>query len=83
MIDRMQELLKLDPESLLEQRSAKFRKIGAFREGASSNPRVKRNMKPRDAPVEDNDDKPMLLPSQSSRVRQDLELSFSASAKPS
>ncbi|KAH7365403.1 hypothetical protein KP509_18G025500 [Ceratopteris richardii] len=45
----MKDLLKLDPDSLLKHRKAKFRKIGAVQEGVKLDPRFKRKMKPRDA----------------------------------
>jgi hypothetical protein len=76
----MQELVKLDPESLVEQRGAKFRKIGGFTEGVSLNPRLKRNMKPREAPLESGSLPVAGIPE---HVRHDLELSFSASSSSS
>ena len=66
----------MDPDTLLEHRAAKFRKIGAFQEGVNLNPRLKRNMKPRDAPLE-SDDKHLSLPSY---VYRNSELSLSASS---
>ena len=65
----------MDPDTLLEHRAAKFRKIGAFQEGVKLNPRLKRNMKPRDAPLES--DKHLSLPSY---VYRNSELSLTASS---
>jgi acetyl-CoA carboxylase carboxyl transferase subunit alpha len=56
-----QELLKKDPETLLEERTAKFRKIGAIDESGAVDPHIKRNMKKRDALHED--DELRMLPS--------------------
>lgn len=44
-----QDLLKQDPEALLEDRYQKFRKIGAIDESGAVDPHIKRNMKKRDA----------------------------------
>lgn len=67
----MRDLLKLEPKPLLEQRVAKFRKIGSVQEGVKLDPRIKRNMKPRDAPLDI--EQPKLLPSY---VHQNLELNL-------
>jgi len=48
-------------EALLEQRHAKFRKIGEVEEDGPVDPHIKRSMKKRDAPVEDEE--PAMLPS--------------------
>lgn len=70
----MRELLKLEPEPLLAHRVGKFRKIGSVREGVKLDPRIKRNMKPREAPF-DFEQQPKLLPSY---VHQELELNVKA-----
>jgi len=44
-----EDLLKQDPEALLEDRYQKFRKIGAIDESGAVDPHIKRNMKKRDA----------------------------------
>ncbi|KAJ7523171.1 hypothetical protein O6H91_18G040200 [Diphasiastrum complanatum] len=49
----MHELLKLDPETLVQQRIAKFRSMGSVEEGVEIDPLIKRNMKKREAPLED------------------------------
>ncbi|KAI5070498.1 hypothetical protein GOP47_0014841 [Adiantum capillus-veneris] len=71
IMKHMRELLKMEPDPLLAQRVAKFRKIGSYQEGVKVDPRFKRNMKPRDAPMEMGE--PKLLPS---HVHQNLELSL-------
>lgn len=53
--------MKKDPETLLEERSEKFRKIGAIDESGAVDPHIKRNMKKRDALHED--DELRMLPS--------------------
>lgn len=45
----------MDPEALLEDRAAKFRKIGAVEESGAVDPHIKRNMKKRDALHEEDD----------------------------
>lgn len=75
IIKHMRELLKLQPERLLAQRVGKFRKIGSVQEGIKLDPRVKRNMKPREAPLES--EQPKLLPFY---VHQNLELSLTAAS---
>lgn len=47
--------MKMDPETLLQDRAAKFRKIGDVDESGEVDPHIKRNMKKRDAPLEDNE----------------------------
>jgi len=44
----------MKPEALLEQRLDKFRKIGEVEEGPVD-PHIKRSMKKRDAPLEDEE----------------------------
>lgn len=61
IMKHMKELLKKDPETLLEERSEKFRKIGAIDESGAVDPHIKRNMKKRDALHED--DELRMLPS--------------------
>lgn len=51
----------MDPEALLKDRAAKFRKIGAVEESGAVDPHIKRNMKKRDALHEEDDLK--MLPS--------------------
>ena len=45
----------MSPEALLEDRAAKFRKIGAIEESGAVDPHIKRNMKKRDALHEEED----------------------------
>ena len=45
----------MDPEALLQDRAAKFRKIGAVEESGAVDPHIKRNMKKRDALHEEED----------------------------
>lgn len=45
----------MKPESLLEQRHEKFRKIGEVEESGPVDSHIKRNMKKRDAAVEDEE----------------------------
>lgn len=52
-------LLKLDPVDLMAQRVMKFRKMGAVEERVDVDPHIKRNMKKRDAPL-DNEDSRLL-----------------------
>lgn len=61
MYTSKQELLKKDPESLLQERAEKFRKIGAIDESGAVDPHIKRSMKKRDALHED--DELRMLPS--------------------
>lgn len=71
IIRHMRELLKLQPEPLMAQRVAKFRKIGFVQENVKVDPFIKRNMKKREAPFESDERK--LLPSD---VHQNLELTL-------
>ncbi|KAH7284670.1 hypothetical protein KP509_34G065800 [Ceratopteris richardii] len=75
IMKHMHELLKVDPEPLLERRFAKFRKIGAHQEAVNLDPRMKRKMKPRDAPPEMGE--PKLL---TSSVRENLEFNLKAAS---
>ncbi|MCO5575672.1 hypothetical protein L7F22_029476 [Adiantum nelumboides] len=52
ILGHMRDLLKMEPKSLLEHRVGKFRRIGSVQEGKKLDSRLKRNMKPRDAPLE-------------------------------
>ncbi len=54
-----QNLLKLEPGTLMQQRVAKFRKMGAVEENVEVDPHIKRNMKKREVPLES--DEPKLL----------------------
>ncbi|XP_024360872.1 uncharacterized protein [Physcomitrium patens] len=55
VMKHMKELMKMDVETLLQDRAAKFRKIGEVEESAEVDPYIKRNMKKRDAPLEGDD----------------------------
>ncbi len=54
-----QKLLKLEPETLMKQRVAKFRKMGAVEENVEVDPHIKRKMKKSEVPVESGE--PRLL----------------------
>ncbi|BBN19710.1 acetyl-CoA carboxylase carboxyl transferase subunit alpha [Marchantia polymorpha subsp. ruderalis] len=69
----MKELLKLDPETLMKQRVAKFRQMGAVEEGVEVDAHIKRNMKKREAPLGSED--PRLL---TSGLQQSLDVKISA-----
>lgn len=47
----LQELVKMDTETLLKHRAQKFRKIGGFQEGIPIDPKRKINMKQKEEPV--------------------------------
>ncbi|KAL3626924.1 Chromatin assembly factor 1 subunit p50 [Castilleja foliolosa] len=51
IIESMDELSKMDTETLLKHRSQKFRKIGGFQEGIPIDPKKKINMKKKDKPI--------------------------------
>ncbi|EFJ05885.1 hypothetical protein SELMODRAFT_162780, partial [Selaginella moellendorffii] len=51
LLRHMEDLLKMDTQSLLKQRHNKYRSIGEFEEFANLDSSEKRSMKPRDAPV--------------------------------
>eukprot|EP00250_Pteridium_aquilinum_P009006 c18378_g1_i1 orf=410-1858(+) len=75
ILKHMHDLLKMETDALLTHRVGKFRKIGSVQEGIKLDPRVKRNMKQREAPLES--DQPKQLPS---FVHQNLELSLNATS---
>ncbi|CAM6084733.1 unnamed protein product [Calypogeia fissa] len=60
IVKYLKDLLKLDPKTLMNQRVAKFRQMGAVEEGGEVDPHIKRNMKKREAPVEDEDSRLLL-----------------------
>ncbi|KAK8944088.1 hypothetical protein KSP39_PZI008646 [Platanthera zijinensis] len=51
VIKAMKELTEMDTDTLLSHRHSKFRKIGGFLEGENVAPKMKRNMKKKDADV--------------------------------
>ena len=53
LLNRLQEMLKLDREAIMRQRDIKFRNIGSYQEGVEVDARRKRSMKKRDAPLEE------------------------------
>jgi hypothetical protein len=59
IMKHMHNLLKLEPGTLMQQRVAKFRKMGAVEENVEVDPHIKRNMKKREVPLES--DEPKLL----------------------
>jgi acetyl-CoA carboxylase carboxyl transferase subunit alpha len=59
IMKHMRNLLKLEPGTLMQQRVAKFRKMGAVEENVEVDPHIKRNMKKREVPLES--DEPKLL----------------------
>ncbi|KAL2609090.1 hypothetical protein R1flu_027663 [Riccia fluitans] len=69
----MKELLKLDPETLMKQRVAKFRQMGAVEEGLEVDAHIKRNMKKREVPLDVED--PRLLTSGLQQQSLDVKLS--------
>lgn len=56
----LKDLLKLDPTTLMKQRVAKFRQMGAVEEGVEVDPHIKRNMKKREAPPDDDESRLLL-----------------------
>ncbi|CAM6064941.1 unnamed protein product [Sphagnum tenellum] len=59
IMKHMHKLLKLEPEMLMKQRVAKFRKMGAVEENVEVDPHIKRKMKKSEVPVESGE--PRLL----------------------
>ncbi|KAH9550655.1 hypothetical protein CY35_10G082700 [Sphagnum magellanicum] len=59
IMKHMHKLLKLEPETLMKQRVAKFRKMGAVEENVEVDPHIKRKMKKSEVPVESGE--PRLL----------------------
>ncbi|XP_057808052.1 acetyl-coenzyme A carboxylase carboxyl transferase subunit alpha, chloroplastic-like [Salvia miltiorrhiza] len=51
IVETMDELVKMDTESLLKHRAQKFRKIGGFQEGIPIDPKRKINMKKKEEPI--------------------------------
>ncbi|KAH6762009.1 acetyl Co-enzyme a carboxylase carboxyltransferase alpha subunit [Perilla frutescens var. hirtella] len=51
IVESMDELVKMDTETLLKHRAAKFRKIGGFQEGIPIDPKRKINMKKKEEPI--------------------------------
>lgn len=67
ILRQMKELMKMDPEALIQQRAAKFRNIGEVDESGDVDPHIKRNMKKRDAPFKDDESR--MLPSGSENAQ--------------
>ncbi|KAH6798385.1 acetyl Co-enzyme a carboxylase carboxyltransferase alpha subunit [Perilla frutescens var. frutescens] len=51
IVESMDELVKMDTETLLKHRAQKFRKIGGFQEGIPIDPKRKVNMKKKEEPI--------------------------------
>ncbi|KAI3447752.1 hypothetical protein Pfo_004417 [Paulownia fortunei] len=51
IVESMDELGKMDTETLLKHRAQKFRKLGGFQEGVPIDPKRKVNMKKKDEPI--------------------------------
>ncbi|KAK6120296.1 hypothetical protein DH2020_045987 [Rehmannia glutinosa] len=51
IVDTMDELAKMDTETLLKHRAQKFRKLGGFQEGVPIDPKRKVNMKKKEEPI--------------------------------
>ncbi|KAL7095461.1 hypothetical protein ACP275_10G025500 [Erythranthe tilingii] len=51
IIESMDELTKMDTETLLKHRAQKFRKLGGFQEGIPIDPKRKVNMKKKEEPI--------------------------------
>ncbi|KAL0333227.1 UNVERIFIED_CONTAM: Acetyl-coenzyme A carboxylase carboxyl transferase subunit alpha, chloroplastic [Sesamum angustifolium] len=51
ILESMDELVKMDTETLLKHRAQKFRKLGGFQEGVPIDPKRKVNMKKKDKPI--------------------------------
>ncbi|XP_051132251.1 acetyl-coenzyme A carboxylase carboxyl transferase subunit alpha, chloroplastic [Andrographis paniculata] len=51
IIESMDELVKMDTETLLKHRAQKFRKLGGFQEGIPVDPKRKVNMKKKEDPI--------------------------------
>ncbi|KAI3473168.1 hypothetical protein Pfo_029896 [Paulownia fortunei] len=51
IVESMDELVKMDTETLLKHRAQKFRKLGGFQEGVPIDPKRKVNMKKKEEPI--------------------------------
>ncbi|KAL0338226.1 UNVERIFIED_CONTAM: Acetyl-coenzyme A carboxylase carboxyl transferase subunit alpha, chloroplastic [Sesamum angustifolium] len=51
IVESMDELVKMDTETLLKHRAQKFRKLGGFQEGIPIDPKRKVNMKKKEQPI--------------------------------
>ncbi|XP_075489355.1 acetyl-coenzyme A carboxylase carboxyl transferase subunit alpha, chloroplastic-like [Primulina tabacum] len=51
IVESMEELVKMDTETLLKHRAQKFRKLGGFQEGIPIDPKRKVNMKKKEEPI--------------------------------
>ncbi|KAK6125955.1 hypothetical protein DH2020_040263 [Rehmannia glutinosa] len=51
IVESMDELAKMDTETLLKHRAQKFRKLGGFQEGVPIDPKRKVNMKKKEEPI--------------------------------
>ncbi|KAL3839436.1 hypothetical protein ACJIZ3_024027 [Penstemon smallii] len=51
IVETMDELLKMDTETLLKHRAQKFRKLGGYQEGIPVDPKKKVNMKKKEEPI--------------------------------
>ncbi|XP_073149383.1 acetyl-coenzyme A carboxylase carboxyl transferase subunit alpha, chloroplastic [Henckelia pumila] len=51
IVESMEELVKMDTETLLKHRAQKFRKLGGFQEGIPMDPKRKVNMKKKEEPI--------------------------------